>query len=1138
MPSYTLEIEAFGVFATNAPSLEIWEDGVLDSTHLISATGSSIIVTINYPGTIPTSLALTFNDGFAAAGRTIEIQSVKINDKYVNVGNYLSSDSLTKGQSATVDIANSDFFYDASEPAAGTFTPATETFTAGNDSYRRPTDSDDEVFDMLGGRDVAYLGSGNDTVSGGAGNDYIRGGAGNDLLYGDADNDRIFGDDGDDLIYGGTGNDALLGGEGNDEIHGNDGDDKLHGNAGDDVITGGAGDDVITGGAGTNFLFGDAGNDYIIGDSGVDTIDGGDDDDILYGSGGNDFIDGGDGNDTLVGDTGDDILNGNDGNDILNGRDDNDELNGGAGDDILSGENGIDILDGGADDDVLVGGDGADTLNGGTGNDILHGSGLTGTEIYTILQANPNVVFNAATNSFYQYVAGTANYATALANAQAATLGGVSGHLVNITSDTENAYVTTLIGGTTWMGGTDNIVDGEWRWIGGAEDNAQFSDIAGNAMNNFFENWDAGQPQNNAEHNSVLYTNSTWHDWPDTASHRYVIEWDAGLISDDLAVDTLYGGDGNDFLYGYGGDDILDGEADNDVLFGGADDDLLTGGTGDDYLNGGDDDDVIVAGAAIAPTVDATTLLSYGGSQDGASTITYFPGGVTLDGNAWKRIALDYTVTANTVIEFDFYSTFEGEIHGIGFDTDNNISNNQTFQLYGTQNWGLNAFQNYDGSGNWAHYTIDVGSYFTGNFTHLIFTGDDDAGPLGNGTFANITIYESSGLSDDDTVDGGNGADQLFGNLGADTLNGGAGDDVISGNAGGDTLDGGADDDIVHGGEGNDTLSGGTGDDELYGGDGNDTLYGINATDSASSSVTDGTLNSQNANFNSGLDGYTYDNDPLSNGTGAYSNDSRDTGTGGLSNGALEIALGGVNNNTITNMAGIFSETFTKASATSNVYVQLSYRHVHTSGFEANEFSYALYDLNGSTTVLSTLTGDGNGGPDMDTGWTTVTIDFGVLAAGNHTLSVGSYLNQKTIADEESFVWFDDITWVEQEIGANTGTTNMLYGGDGLDTLYGSSETDIFVFENSTAFSDIDQIVNFNANEDDQLDISDILTGFTAGTDNISEFLQFTNSGGNSLIQVDTNGATGGFNYVTIGQLNGITDVDEVALYNAGNIIT
>ncbi|MCI5060686.1 MAG: type I secretion C-terminal target domain-containing protein [Alphaproteobacteria bacterium] len=325
MPSYTLDIEAFGVYSTDIPSLEIWADGVLDSTHSITSSGSTISVTISYGGSLPTSLSFTFNDALAEGGRTIEIQSVKINDKYVNTGNYLSSDSLLKSASATVDIVNSDFIFDASDPAASEFTPVTTALTAGGDTYRN-YDGTDHVLDGLAGHDRIHLGSGADKVTGGAGNDRIFGGDGDDLLYGAGDNDKIEGQGGDDRLYGGTGNDRIHGGTGDDEIHGGAGNDKLNGHDDNDIITGGDGDDVLHGGNGIDYLFGDADNDKLVGGAGADTLDGGDGDDILYGGSGVDIIDGGDGDDILVGDTD---------NDVLNGGSGSDELHGGAGDDTL-----------------------------------------------------------------------------------------------------------------------------------------------------------------------------------------------------------------------------------------------------------------------------------------------------------------------------------------------------------------------------------------------------------------------------------------------------------------------------------------------------------------------------------------------------------------------------------------------------------------------------------------------------------------------------------------------------------------------------------------------------------------------------------------------------------------------------------
>jgi len=61
-------------------------------------------------------------------------------------------------------------------------------------------------------------------------------------------------------------------------------------------------------------------------------------------------------------------------------------------------------------------------------------------------------------------------------------------------------------------------------------------------------------------------------------------------------------------------------------------------------------------------------------------------------------------------------------------------------------------------------------------------------------------------------------------NDGADTLMGGAGNDIIFGQGGNDALDGGKGNDILLGGSGNDTLIGGQGNDILIGGSGADTF--------------------------------------------------------------------------------------------------------------------------------------------------------------------------------------------------------------------------------------------------------------------------------------------------------------------------
>ena len=71
------------------------------------------------------------------------------------------------------------------------------------------------------------------------------------------------------------------------------------------------------------------------------------------------------------------------------------------------------------------------------------------------------------------------------------------------------------------------------------------------------------------------------------------------------------------------------------------------------------------------------------GNQDNAANIDIQDSGLTavLSDNTWRRTNTRYDITANTVIEFEFQSTSQGEIHGIGFDSDEQLSAAQIFQL-------------------------------------------------------------------------------------------------------------------------------------------------------------------------------------------------------------------------------------------------------------------------------------------------------------------------------------------------------------------------------------------------------------------------------------------------------------------------
>ena len=137
------------------------------------------------------------------------------------------------------------------------------------------------------------------------------------------------------------------------------------------------------------------------------------------------------------------------------------------------------------------------------------------------------------------------------------------------------------------------------------------------------------------------------------------------------------------------------------------------------------------------------TITSFS-NQDASGNFSVGSGGnsLTLTNNTWKYIPMNYTVTANTVIEFEFSSTSQGEIHGVAFENDNTLTAARCFKVHGSQNYGITNYDNYT-SGT-IKYTIPVGSSYTGSMDRLVFINDNDAGSGNNSTFSNVRIYEGS----------------------------------------------------------------------------------------------------------------------------------------------------------------------------------------------------------------------------------------------------------------------------------------------------------------------------------------------------------------------------------------------------------
>ena len=119
---------------------------------------------------------------------------------------------------------------------------------------------------------------------------------------------------------------------------------------------------------------------------------------------------------------------------------------------------------------------------------------------------------------------------------------------------------------------------------------------------------------------------------------------------------------------------------------------------------------------------------------------------ITLIGNSWKKISFPYSVVENTILSFEFKSTVQGRIQGIGLETNNRADQNHIFQLYGTANYGFQDYRNYTGN-DWVQYYLFVGNQISGDISSLVFVGDDNNG-LQRSSFRNISIENATVVTD------------------------------------------------------------------------------------------------------------------------------------------------------------------------------------------------------------------------------------------------------------------------------------------------------------------------------------------------------------------------------------------------------
>ncbi len=160
--------------------------------------------------------------------------------------------------------------------------------------------------------------------------------------------------------------------------------------------------------------------------------------------------------------------------------------------------------------------------------------------IQYIIDKNPDKPYFAQTNNFYQNTTDIVSWSQASANAANAGLNGVpelTGHLATITSQEENDFVFALLTSSSWLGGSDNEVEGEWRWVEGPEEGEQFWQglAAGVPVNGSYTNWAGGEPNQffgpgNPENFAHMRADGLWNDLPESSNLNYLIEWGGDLF--------------------------------------------------------------------------------------------------------------------------------------------------------------------------------------------------------------------------------------------------------------------------------------------------------------------------------------------------------------------------------------------------------------------------------------------------------------------------------------------------------------------------------------------------------------------------------------------------------------------------------
>jgi Ca2+-binding RTX toxin-like protein len=322
--------------------------------------------------------------------------------------------------------------------------------------------------------------------------------------------------------------------------------------------------------------------------------------------------------------------------------------------------------------------------------------------------------------------------------------------------------------------------------------------------------------------------------WQWLASGSYLVGDETANVIDVTDPANPWDHTYRDVLDGKGGDDTLSGGKEDNAIRGGDGDDRIDGRDGSDVLRGAGGDDVVIGGAG-GDTIDGGAGIDTADYADAAA-------GVTVDLN--KITAQDTGQGKDTVTGIE-------NLIGSGFDdqlTGNALAN----RLSGGA--GNDSLSGGDGADTLSAglgldtlvggAAVDLADYSSETRNLTLAMLGPQAGVVSFGGVA------EDHLSEIENVTGGAGNDSITADNRVNLLVGGAGNDTLDGGQGSDKLFG--DDRAATAVDGADSISGGSGDDTVYfvsagrggvdrisGGEGRDTFTLSYRTHNAADVITD-----------------------------------------------------------------------------------------------------------------------------------------------------------------------------------------------------------------------------------------------------------------------------------------------------------